>query len=211
MRPIEGVETLPVAMVKDEIRALARSGYYIALRVGFAFPMEEINQLPADWVDCYTQNRYMLHDPVIRWVYGHTGSVRWSDIDLDDPRGVLARASDHGLRHGVAICCFDRNPEGQRSFGTFARPDREFRDDEIARLRAHLTLMHHEKAPPTNLTPAELEALRMVKDGLRLKQIAHELGVTEGAIKQRLSNAKRKLGATTGAQAATRASDYGLI
>jgi LuxR family transcriptional regulator len=66
-------------------------------------------------------------------------------------------------------------------------------------------------APPTNLTMAELEALRMVKEGMRLKQMAHALGVSEGAIKQRLRNAKLKLGASTGAQAATRASDYGLI
>ena len=37
----------------------------------------------------------------------------------------------------------------------------------------------------------------MVKDGKRLKQIAHELGVSEGAVKQRLKNAKTKLGAAT--------------
>jgi len=191
--------------------ALASAGYYIALRVGFAFPMEEMNALPQDWVDYYTMERFMMHDPVIQWVYGNTGSVRWSEIETLDPKGVLRKARDYGLCHGVAICCFDDNPEGQRSFGTFARPDREFEDSEIALLQAHLTRLHHEKAPPTNLTPAELEALRMVKQGLRLKQIAHELGVSEGAIKQRLKNAKLKLGAATGTQAATRASDYGLI
>lgn len=51
----------------------------------------------------------------------------------------------------------------------------------------------------------------MVKDGKRLKQIAHELGVSEGAVKQRLKNAKLKLGAATGAQAAARAAGFGLI
>lgn len=50
-------------------------------------------------------------------------------------------------------------------------------------------------APPTNLTKAELEALRMVKDGLLVKEIANILGVSEGAVKQRLRNAKSKLGA----------------
>ena len=52
----------------DDIAALATAGYYLALRVGFAFPMEEVNALPQDWVDHYTRNRFMLHDPVIRWV-----------------------------------------------------------------------------------------------------------------------------------------------
>jgi LuxR family transcriptional regulator len=61
------------------------------------------------------------------------------------------------------------------------------------------------------LTRAELEALRMVKDGLLVKEIAGILGVTEGAVKQRLKNAKLKLGAKTSTQAATMASDFGLV
>jgi len=65
--------------------------------------------------------------------------------------------------------------------------------------------------PPTNLTAAELEALAMVKDGQRLKQIAYNLGVTEGAVKQRLKNAKIKLGANTSTQAATMARQFKLI
>ena len=111
----------------------------------------------------------------------------------------------------MAIAVFDDNAAGLRSFGSFLRDDREYQDDEITRLHAHVEHLHHDREPPTNLTQAELEALRMVKDGLRLKQIAHELGVTEGAVKQRLKNAKLKLGAATGTQAATLARGYGLI
>ena len=51
----------------------------------------------------------------------------------------------------------------------------------------------------------------MVKDGKRLKEIAFELSVSEGAVKQRLKNAKLKLGAKTGTQAAALANQYGLI
>jgi len=51
----------------------------------------------------------------------------------------------------------------------------------------------------------------MVKDGQRLKQIAYNLGVTEGAVKQRLKNAKIKLGANTSTQAATMARQFKLI
>ena len=65
--------------------------------------------------------------------------------------------------------------------------------------------------PPSNLTMAELEALRMVKNGLLLKQIAAQLGVSDGAVKQRLKNARLKLNAKTGTQAASMATAYGLI
>ena len=204
-------ETMKGPVGPADIRMLASVGYYIALRVGFAFPMEEVNVLPSDWVEHYTRQRFMLSDPVIRWTYGNTGAIRWSEITIDDPRQVLAQARTFGLHYGVSVSVFDKNPEGQRSFGSFLRRDREFDDAEIRVLHSYVVRLHHEKAPPTNLTAAELQALRMVKDGKRLKQIAHELGVSEGAVKQRLKNAKTKLGAATGAQAATRASGFGLI
>ena len=195
----------------DDVKKLATNGYYLALRVGFAFPLEEVNELPAPWVDHYTKHRFMLYDPVIRWIYANTGAITWGQINLPDPMRVLDQAQTFGLRYGVAVACFDGNREGQRSFGTFCRSDREFERGEIDALHSYVMRLHHAKAPPTNLTKAELEALQMVRDGLRLKQIAHDLGVSEGAVKQRLKNAKSKLGANTSAQAAAMDADFGLI
>ncbi len=193
------------------ISDLATGGYYLALRVGFAFPMEEVNALPPPWVEHYTRQRFMLSDPIIRWLYANTGSIRWSDITLDDPRQIMKQAWTFGLRYGVAVCCFDNNIEGQRSFGSFARADREFEDAEIRQIETYIRRLHHEKAPPKNLTQAEIAAMRMVRDGMRLKQIAHELGVTEGAVKQRLKNARLKLGAKTGAESISLAAGFGLL
>ncbi|WP_418887965.1 autoinducer binding domain-containing protein [Octadecabacter algicola] len=195
----------------EEVSSLATTGYYIALRVGFAFPLEEVNALPVAWAEHYTTHRFMLHDPVIRWIYANTGAIAWSGIELPDPMRVLDQAQTFGLRYGVAVACFDGNREGQRSFGTFARSDREFDKLEIDALYAYVLKRHHEKAPPTNLTNAELEALKMVKEGMRLKQIAYDLGVSEGAVKQRLKNAKTKLNAQTSAQAAAMAAEFGLF
>ena len=78
-------------------------------------------------------------------------------------------------------------------------------------LHAFVCARHEALCPPRNLTVAELEALRLLKGGQRLKQIAHELGVTEGAVKQRLKNARLKLNAKTGAEAISRAASFGLI
>lgn len=196
---------------KGQLESLATAGHYIALRVGFAVPMREFNALPAKWVELYTRQRFMMQDPVIRWVYGNAGTCRWSDLRDADTRGVLATARDYGLCFGVAISVVEGVGRMERSFASFARPDREFADAEIGQLYDHVLKMHRDLEPPTNLTAAEIEALRLVKEGFRLKQIAHELGVTEGAVKQRLKNAKLKLGATTGAQAASRAADFNLI
>lgn len=196
---------------EEHIAQLASAGYYISLRIGFAVPVEEINALPPDWVRHYTENRYMMFDPVVHWVYANVGSIRWSALAQNDPRRILSQAKSFGMPYGVAISVFDGNKQGQRSYGTFARADREFEALEIRVLQAYLARRHKEMAPPTNLTDAELEALDMVRRGLRLKEIAFELGVSEGAIKQRLKNAKLKLGAKTGSQAASLAFQYGLI
>lgn len=195
----------------DDLGELAPSGYYIALRIGFAFPMEEVNALPEEWVRHYTKQRYMLFDPAVRWAYSNTGAIRWSDISHDDPRRILEQAQTFGMRYGVTVSVFDSGADAQRSFGSFTRSDREFTDLEIRLLQAYLKRRHNETAPPTNLTKAELEALGMVRDGKRLKEIAYELSVSEGAVKQRLRNAKLKLEAKTSTQAAALASQYGLI
>lgn len=194
-----------------EIEQLAPSGHYIALRIGFAFPMEEVNAFPADWVAHYTKNQFALFDPVLRWAYTNVGATRWSEFCIDDPKRVIMQAQTFGMRYGVTVSVFDRAVDDQRSFASFTRADREYTNLEMKLLQAYLARRHNETAPPTNLTKAELEALGMVKDGKRLKEIAFELSVSEGAVKQRLKNAKLKLGAKTGTQAAALASQFGLI
>ena len=195
----------------EELSQLAPSGYYVALRIGFAFPMEETNAFPQEWVNHYTNNRFMLFDPMVRWAYSNVGTCRWSEISIDDPRRIVAQAKTFGMHYGVTVSIFESGTDAQRSYASFTRSDREYTDLEVKLLNAYLTRRHIETAPPTNLTKAELEALGMVIDGKRLKEIAFELSVSEGAVKQRLKNAKLKLGAKTGTQAAALANQYGLI
>lgn len=196
---------------ESHFRRLAPAGFYLALRVGFILPLSERNTMPQAWVDRYTRSGYLVHDPVVRWAYGNTGAVRWSAIGLPDPRGVLREAAEYGMRFGVAICCPPGKDTTHRSFATFARADREFTDAEIADLHDRFRALHIAAKPPGNLTRAELEALAMMRDGLLLKEIAGRLGVTEGAIKQRIRSAKEKLNAKTAPQAVSCAAGYGLI
>lgn len=194
-----------------ELSKIASAGYYVALRVGFAFPVEERNEFPNDWIEYYTKNGLMLRDPAVRWAYDNSGATRWSEINGTEDSYVSAMAKEYGLKFGAVVCCSSSQPKEQRSYGTFARADREFSEQEISRLLVHIKQLHELAAPPTNLTVAELEALKLVKDGMRLKVVAHHIGVTEGAIKQRLASAKRKLRAKTNTHAASIAVEFRLI
>lgn len=195
----------------SEFRKLAPAGYYLAFRIGFAFPMEETNALPADWVQHYTRNGLFLRDPVVQWIYGNSGFVLWEDLKARDPAGILDQADRFGLSHGVTVCCVDGPNGGQRSYGSFLRSDRPHNAAEIVQITTLFEVAHRMKTPPSNLTNAELEALGLVREGKLIKEIAYDLGVTEGAIKQRLKNAKKKLGARTSVQAVTMASNFGLL
>ncbi|QFU10052.1 Transcriptional activator protein LuxR [Rhodobacteraceae bacterium THAF1] len=195
----------------DAVAFLAPAGYHIALRVGFAFPEFEQNTYPAAWADTYTRRGYMLDDPVMRWIYRNTGAIRWSTLAANDPRGILADAADHGLTFGAAVCLSHDKDTSLRSFGSFARSDREFTDDELRSLIANLQGVDRDVRPENLLTRAEQEAFRLLGEGRMLKEIAFELGISESAVKQRLTNGRGKLSARTNMQAVMDATRLGWL
>lgn len=195
----------------QDFQDLAPAGYYIALRVGFAFPMVEHNQLPDRWVREYTMSGLIVHDPAVAWCYDNDGASRWTDLGIEDRLGVLELAKAHGLFFGAAVSCRDTDGAGQRSFGLFCRSDRDFESGELECLATRLRAEHDALERPRNLTAAELETLGLVKNGLLMKEIACALGVSESAIKQRLKSARLKLKAKTGSQAAAKATMLGMI
>jgi len=190
---------------------LAPAGFYLAVRVGFAFPMVEHNRLPEAWVREYTISGLIVHDPAVVWAYKNCGIARWSMLGEEDTQGVLELAKVHGLLFGAVASCTDEGSAAQRTFGFFCRSDRDFDDAELDRLRAMLVQTHRNHARPRTLTAAELETLGLVKNGLLMKEIAGILGISESAIKQRLKNARIKLNVKTGSQAAARATMLGMI
>jgi LuxR family transcriptional regulator len=195
----------------DAFESLAPAGFYLAIRVGFAFPMVEHNRLPDAWVREYTISGLIVHDPAVAWAYKHCGIARWSELGEDDTQGVLELARAHGLTFGAVASYTDEGNAAQRSFGFFCRSDREFRASELERLSTLLVQTHRNHTRPRTLTAAELETLGLVKNGLLMKEIAGVLGISESAIKQRLKNARIKLNVRTGSQAAARATMLGMI
>jgi LuxR family transcriptional regulator, quorum-sensing system regulator SdiA len=195
----------------ESILRISPSGYYLALRVGFTFPEEELNRLPDPWVEHYTRHGLVVHDPLMKWVYAHQGAARWSDIDMPDPQAVRVAALAHGLAFGAVASATTAAERGKRSYGLFFRADRDFHEDELRTLQNLLETLHSGSKLQRKLTANEVEALKMIASGLRLQQIATELGISESAVKARLNNAKVKLGARTASQAASLAASKRLF
>ena len=71
--------------------------------------------------------------------------------------------------------------------------------------------LHEMTEPPEELTQAQIEALRCIAGGDRHAAAAEKLGISESALKARISSARVRLMARTTAEAIQRAKDYRLI
>ena len=197
--------------IRLQLDQIAPAGFYVALRVGFSFPEDELNQLPANWIEFYTTNGLVVHDPVMKWVYANTGVARMGELGVPDPHQIRARGAVFGLTHGAVISVMSAADRGRRSYGFFFRHDHDFAERDLTLLHDIVKKLHSGKSDEPTLTAAEIEALQMQAGGLRLKQIAGELGISESAVKARLNNAKKKLGAKTLPQASSIAAARRII
>lgn len=191
-----------------QLSLLAEAGYFIGLHIRFTSPLFTYQTYDQAWIDHYTENGYVLRDPMTGWGFSTTGWIRWSDPRLLDPFGLFREAAQYGLNFGATVAC---GPITSRSIASFARSDREFRDDEIARIEAIVLRLHDMTQPPEELTRAQVEALRCIAGGDRFAAAAEKLGISESALKARITSARVRLMARTTAEAIQRAKDYRLI
>ncbi len=192
---------------------LAPAGYYIALRLGFYAPTEERNTFASHWIEFYTQGGLAPFDPLMRWCQGNAGVARWSVVAeagaQNDPHKVFEAYRAFGLAYGAVVSIPRSAKRPKRSFGLFAREDREMTDGELTALLDAMTALHHEAE--LMLTEAQAEALRLLSQGRRHKEIAQILGISISAVKARLKSAALRLEARTPVEAASIAAAKGLL
>lgn len=192
----------------DALSQMAPAGFSAGLHIRFASPLIYVRTYDEAWTKIYDENAYALRDPLVFWGLGVKGHTRWSAIRLPDPFNILGQARSHGLVYGAVVSC---GPITSRSIVGMAHNEREFTDDEIAEAVKIVHNLHLAAEPPTELTPAQIEALRLLADGDRHAAAAAKLGISESAFKARLQSARVRLGARTTAQALKKAREYQLL
>ena len=142
----------------EQAAEVATAGYALAFHIRFTAPTFLLQAYPKAWTTYYSVHALVMSDPTVAWGFTHEGACRWSDLD-DDPAHVMDRAAEHGLKYGI-VCAVES--AGSRSFGSFARTDREFTDAEMDRLLAVLAELHDSTSAVENLPPETIEALRVM-------------------------------------------------
>lgn len=186
----------------------APAGYAVGLHIRFAAPLITAHTYDPRWLKKYTENAYALRDPLVSWGLSTTGSTRWSELEVPDPFGMWELAAEYGLKFGCGVSC---GPLSSRTIVGAARDDREFTDKEISRIESLVLEMHQLSEPPEELTKAQVEALQCIADGDRHVAAAAKLGISESALKARLSSARERLFARTTSEAIQRAKTYRLL
>ncbi len=194
----------------DALADLAPAGFFLGLHVRFIFPTIRVSTLPKSWIERHTRKPFFLDAPASRWSLENNGAIRWSALADHDPLKSTSLTAEHDPPYGGVVAY--HAADDLRSYGLFFRRDREYLDAELAHV-FELVAEHHDRlaTPPTVLTKAEIVVLRCMKEGKRLKQISCDLEVSQSAIKQRLMNARRKLGARSGSHAVAMAAKLGLL
>jgi LuxR family transcriptional regulator len=121
------------------LASISPAGFAIGLHLEFTTSKYIFQHYAKSWMEEYSRRGLILVDPTVRWGIQNEGWIRWSELAASDQGGVLNAAAEFGLKYGVSISIVGAS---SRTLGSFASPEREFTEGEIAQLTACLAEMH---------------------------------------------------------------------
>lgn len=107
-------------------------------------------------------------------------------MGIPDPFEIMKQASEYGLIYGATISTGEIS---SRTIGSVSRRDREFNEDEMRAAENIVQRLHILTEPSESLTNSQVEALRCIAEGDRHAAAAAKLGISESALKARLTSA----------------------
>ena len=175
---------------------------------------------PGGWEQLYAEQKFQNVNYLPRAVRRRADPFRWSDITLTDPKErALAQALiDNGFGDGLATPC--HGPEGYIGVVSlaFERLDDVRPADRSAIHLASLVLHNRmrELSPFADterpkLSRRERDCVGFIAQGKSDWDISVIMGVAQTTVISHVQNAKRKLGASTRAQAVARCFALGLL
>jgi two-component system nitrate/nitrite response regulator NarP len=173
-----------------ELVGRARSGADALAQVQRLKPhllLLDVNMPDGSGIDVLRQLRAGRRAPAVILLTAGMDDSQLLSADKLGPEGIVLKTSDPGL----LLECMEQVRKGER-----------FVDPEIAE-RTRSVKERLARAP--SLTPRERELVDLVRQGLRNRDIASQLGVTEGTVKVYLHAIFDKLGVDNRTELAMRA------
>jgi len=175
-----------------ELVGRARSGSDTVAQVQRLKPhllLLDVNMPDGSGIDVLRQLRGLRRAPLVILLTAGMDDTQILTADKLGPEGMVLKTSDPAL----LLECMERVRKGER-----------WVDPEIEE-RTRLAKERASRAPA--LTPRERELVDLVRQGLRNRDIASQLGVTEGTVKVYLHAIFDKLGVDNRTELAMRAAE----
>lgn len=141
-----------------ELKRAYPVGFAIALHIRFTSPALLLQAYDPVWIETYSREGMVMHDPTVSWGLRNFGAVRWDDLPQPDAAGgrVLTAARAHGLIHGFTVSVGEPT---SRSVASFARDDRPATTEEIATATRQVSFLHQMTADGASPSKSDRTAL----------------------------------------------------
>lgn len=199
---------------------------YTTLRVGLTNCLYIKNSHPAEYIEYFSNERFLDDDFCTFVLWGELGPFFWHEVydrDTATPEQIERARIDErfGLNAGVSIGFRFADGHGISGIGLACRwmDPEEFRDkwmtvsgEIMEYLNIFDPLMRETMVRSRMcLSPKQIEVLSLSIGGMKGKQIASRLGVTEGRVEKVFKEIREKLHADTTQEAAAKAIAYKLL
>lgn len=179
---------------------------------------------PEEWIRIYTEGNFVNHDYGVAEARKRIFPFTWSEVregrDLSPgEKRIWQAALDFGWNEGFSVPV--HGPGGYFGLVTMAGKVREYSTGlrlflQVIGLAVHKRCLElsQKDVPdelPQGLTSRELECLRWVASGIPDAAIANKLGISATTVKDYISTARRKINASTRAQAVAMIMTAGLM
>jgi LuxR family transcriptional regulator len=138
--------------------------FAIGLIIRFNKPTLMYQTYPQEWLDYYAAHGLLFSDPVLHWGMTNFGICDWSAVKPLDSSGVMERAIDYGLVHGIIV---STGNETARSIGFFAHATRPITAGQTALAKTVMDRLHELSLSVVDLDPASLAPLIALNQLLR--------------------------------------------
>jgi len=138
-----------ITSLLENVEDLAPAGFAIAFHIRLTSSEFQFQTYPKAWMKIYSEQGFVMSDPTVSWGFTNIGAIRWSELADQDTLKIYEQSKAFGLNYGAAIGI---EADGTRSLAGFARPDREYSEDELARLLGFVGDLHGLTASKTGMS-----------------------------------------------------------
>jgi LuxR family transcriptional regulator len=152
-----------VRVVRDtltRLKEMCDTGFATAAHIKYTRPSLLYQTYAQDWTDHYSENGFMLVDPVVHWGLMQEGTVQWADLEAVDPSGVLISAKAHGLLNGWT---YSVGVPESRTIAGLTKSGLPFSSAEVARIIELVDALHEATVGLDSLPPEILAQLRDIQ------------------------------------------------